>query len=311
MDTASLRALLRPLIVALKNIETHERLSILCRNLGMPSPDFGVSKRERMEASLGAVADHDLARVALNFLQLYPPAATVRNEIQDFIWVDSSPGIPKRYRRELSRLISNNDLFINGIAFEKLLERLFVMGPADEFAALLGLRDDSLRAEVQQHVYRNSDWTVEYLFDKLGAFDCSDRRFALFLEGLAASGVRPDEPSQRTFVETINRALKPCGVEMRETDTEGGYPVFSIVSIGIVPRGRPKNLIFATPTKPDLRFKDAISNDIEIVSNPEQCLVYDEPIGSDGILWSTLQAWWKSLTEFRTTRKPSGRCFGS
>ncbi len=169
------------------------------------------------------------------------------------------------------------------------------MGPSDELAALLGLRDDSLRAEINQHVYRNpGNWTVEYLFDRLGVFGCSDRRFGFFLEGLAASDVRPDEPSQRSFAEIVNRALRPCGVELRETDTEGGYPVFSAVSTQSRARGRPKNLIFASPDKPDLRFKDAINNDIEIVSNAERCLVYDEPIGTEGILWSNLQTWWKA-----------------
>ena len=47
---------------------------------------------------------------------------------------------------------------------------------------------------------------------------------------------------------------------------------------GTLPRARPKNLIFASPGKPDLRFRDAVDNDIEIVTGRKEVLVYDEPI---------------------------------
>jgi hypothetical protein len=60
--------------------------------------------------------------------------------------------------------------------------------------------------------------------------------------------------------------------------------------------GRPKNLIFASPVKPDMRFTDAINNNFEIVTNADQVLVYDRPIGSEGLTWSDLQAWWAELS---------------
>jgi very-short-patch-repair endonuclease len=56
--------------------------------------------------------------------------------------------------------------------------------------------------------------------------------------------------------------------------------------------GRPKNLIFASAVKPDLRFRDAVNNDIEIVTNADKVLVYDRPIGAEGLRWSDLQLWW-------------------
>ena len=60
---------------------------------------------------------------------------------------------------------------------------------------------------------------------------------------------------------------------------------------------RPKNLIFASLAKPDIRFRDAIDNDIEILGNAGDVLVYDRPIGGDGIRWRTLQAWWKDTQQ--------------
>jgi hypothetical protein len=89
----------------------------------------------------------------------------------------------------------------------------------------------------------------------------------------------------------LNTVLQHAGVELRETAAEGGYPVFAITSSrGAV--GRPKNVIFASSIKPDIRFRDAVNNDIEIATNADKVLVYDRPIGSHGLPWRDLQEWW-------------------
>jgi AbiJ N-terminal domain 3 len=45
-----------------------------------------------------------------------------------------------------------------------------------------GNHTSSLHAAIQRHVYDNlGDWTPEYLFERLGAYECSHRRFCLFL----------------------------------------------------------------------------------------------------------------------------------
>ena len=204
----------------------------------------------------------------------------------------SCPPITKRYRRDVARRLNSEELYGDARRFDDLLERLWILD-ADDWMNLLGGKPRGLRAEIQQHVHRNpEDWPAETLFDQLGAYDASDRRFALFLEGLASADVRPDEAAQRHFVACVNESLRNCGVELRETDSEGGYPVFSMVSLHAAVKGRPKNLIFASPDKPDLRFRDALDNDVEIVTNVDKVLVYDRPIGNDGLRWSDLQQWW-------------------
>ncbi|EKK0607444.1 hypothetical protein PJ906_004535, partial [Escherichia coli] len=57
-------------------------------------------------------------------------------------------------------------------------------------------------------------------------------------------------------------------------------------------RGRPKNIIFASLTKPDIRLSDSLNNEIEILSNPNQVLIYDRPLSTEGLSWRELQAWW-------------------
>ncbi len=104
-------------------------------------------------------------------------------------------------------------------------------------------------------------------------------------------------PAQRRVVAAVNRHLLSAGAELRETGTDGGYPVVSVVSTRVARARTPKNLIFASPEKPDIRFTDAIDNDIEIVANADKVLVYDRPIAVSGLRWRDLQAWWKDAQQ--------------
>ena len=299
MKYTQLRLLLAPLIMGLKDAGSHAVLPVLCEELGLPAPATDGTKRERMTASFEAIADRDLPAVARRLLERSPLSATMRNKIQDILWNDSPcPPIPKKYRREVARRLNSEELYGKGDGdarrFDDLLERLWILD-ADDWMSLLGGGPTGLRAEIQQHVHRHpEDWPAETLFDQLGVYDASDRRFALFLEGLASADVRSDEAAQRHFVDCVNEPLRCCGVELRETGSEGGYPVFSLVSLHAVTRSRPKNLIFASPEKPDLRFRDALDNDVEIVTNADKVLVYDRPIGIDGLCWNDLQQWWSN-----------------
>ena len=268
-------------------------LPSICENLGLPSPDPEGSKRERMISSINALPDASLPHVAKRFLNLYPPSPVTRNAIQEILWADSAyPEIPKRFRREVARAVDIEELFADAQHFDALLESLWILD-TDPWAGILGNGRTNLRQEIQRHVYQNrGDWSTEFLFEKLGVYTASNGRFAHFLEGLASSEVRPDEEAQRQFVETVNVPLRNCGVELKESHIEGGYPVFSVIATHAAATGRPKNLIFASSIKPDLRFRDALNNDIEIVTNADKVLVYDRPIGMDGLRWSDLQSWW-------------------
>jgi hypothetical protein len=289
----SLRDVLRPYILALKDAGTHPELPGICEQIGLPLPQREGSKRDKITASFDALPNTDLPRLAENLLELYPPNPAVRNEIQDLVWANrAGPEILKKFLREVARALVDADLYLDAQRFADLLDRLWILDD-DPLADFWIGEDRSMRTAVQQHVYRNpGDWSVEELFDKLGAFDSSDRRFALFLEGLASADVRPDEASQRRFVQIVNVPLRSCGLEMRESGTEGGYPVFTVVATHQASTGHPKNLIFASPEKPDIRFRDAVNNDIEIVTNADKVLVYDRPIGDDGLLWHHVQSWW-------------------
>jgi hypothetical protein len=292
MSVPGLRGLLRGLIGGLKDHETHAGLGVICEKLAMGPPGPEGSKRDRLWDSFDATRESDLVRIAERYLQCFPPNAETRNRIQELVWENTPcPEVPKLFRREVANRLDDEVLFLNAKHFMELLERTWVL--KDSFAALLGNASSSLRTKIEKHVVQNpGDWPVDDLFEELGAYTCPDRRFLCFLEGLASADVRPDVESQSRFVGVINTALLPCQIELQQTGTEGGYPAHTAVAIGRGIRMTAKNLIFASQVKPDLRFSDAINNDVEIVTNRDKVLIYDRPIAVGGLTWQELQDRW-------------------
>lgn len=293
MDIAALRDILRPLIGDLKDRCTHDTLPAFCLDLGMPVADASGSKRDQLYASFDALPDADLPRTANLIIERGLATPTLRNRIQDLLWTDDPcPPISLRFRRELARALQPLSRYGDARRFNDLLHELWVI-EYDPWASLLERQDNSLAAEIDRHVFRNpDDWTVDYLFEQLGAYDAPDPRFVRFIEGMATGEVRPDIADQREFVDCANQVLSQCGAQLRETGIKAGYPGYSLISLYAPSGNRPKNIIFASACKPDLRFHDAINNDIEIVTNADKVLVYDRSIGNEGLSWQALQAWW-------------------
>jgi len=297
MDLALLRRLVGGVVATLPDHYTHRELGEACERLGLPEPpsEDGYSKRQRVNHSFADLPDTGLPDVAKRILASSEPPrpdAETRNAIQDVLWADRGAiEIPRRTRREIARDLVLDGLGIKPDRLMALLDRLWVLGsPMDPWTA----PSSSLRERIDRHVFRfPGDWSAEELFEELGAFEAGDARFGKFLEGLASADVIPDEPAQRRIVAAVNRHLLPAGAELRETGTDGGYPVFSVVSTRMARTRTPKNLIFASPDKPDIRFTDAIDNDIEIVADADKVLVYDRPIAASGLRWRDLQAWWQ------------------
>ena len=301
MDLTVLRRLVQGVLDDWARIWTHREIAAECVDLGLPEPPPASdhSKRDRVRLSLAALPDADLPAVAERIVMGMMPLSSgpaARFAIEDVLWAHrGDPEIPQRTRREIARELDLDAVTRNADRFMALLDRLWVLdSPLDPWTD----GSSSLRGQVHRHVLRNpGDWSAEDLFEQLGAFEAGDARFAQFLEGLASADVVPDEPTQRRVVAVVNPHLRAVGAELRETGTDGGYPVFSVVSTRAAQTRPPKNLIFASPVKPDIRFSDAIDNDIEIVGNADKVLVYDRPIGSDGLRWRDLQAWWKDTQQ--------------
>ncbi|GAA1598535.1 hypothetical protein GCM10009678_94570 [Actinomadura kijaniata] len=298
VDLVKLREHLKAPAEAFVTRASHKDPDAACHHLGLPvlPYDQGTSKRDRFSRCLAALPDADLPAVAARVLELDDGIldAATRNVIQDVLWAGQPvPEISQRARREIAQALEPGleNLATQGDRFRALLERFWVLG-ANPFGDFFG-HGKSLRAQIDQHVFNNDDWTAEELFEHLGALGAGHPRFARFLAGLVSADVIPDEPMQRRLVAILDPPLRAAGAELRETDTRDGYPVFSVVSTRSGHARSPRALIFATRSKPDIRFEDVLDLDIEVLNDHVNVLVYDRPIGPDGLRWRDLHTWWK------------------
>ncbi|WP_426762499.1 hypothetical protein ACP6EW_00975 [Hafnia paralvei] len=295
MDILALKELLRPVVGDLKNVCTDGEIPDLCRELGLPIPKEEGCKRDRLHAAFDLLDDSDLAGFAKTLLAQRIHDPRLRNQIQDLLWVDEpNIEIPKRHRRELAKVLQPLKCFRNWENFKRLINDIFII-PVD-LSELFSMQETGIWTEIQRRFERNSEDTdVEWLFEKLQVVELSAPRFRRWLEGIVSSDVQIDIETQLNTVEAINSVLRTCGAELSHTSDAEGYPVFSLVSLRAF-GGRPKNIIFASLTKPDIRLSDSLHNEIEILSGLDEVLVYDRPLNAGGLSWRELQAWWADLT---------------
>ncbi len=258
--------------------------------LVVPAPE-GFSKRQRIEAVLENLTQEDLARLALKF-------AAVRRDIPldeagRKVLETGDPPLTQITRRDVARILGN-DLAGERSTVEVVEGYFPLSSPLDDF---LGSGGKSLRDQITQHMDRNpGDWSVEYLFGEIGAFDCSRARFGALLEQ-AVHPLSRSGDDQTKAVAALNAVLARDGYELTQEGEISGHPLFRFQSLARGVSGRPKNLIFASRgPKPEIGFADAINNDIVILSGEESCLVYDRRIGANGLLWSELVSWWSEVT---------------
>ncbi|WP_097276324.1 hypothetical protein [Streptomyces sp. TLI_55] len=316
-DRSALRSLVGEVIGGLGSL-THRELNPAFEQLGMPPvPDDAGSKRDRIELSFSQVPDDELPQVTRRILEQSQVhvSPSLRYRLEDLLWEeDAPPEIPKKARRELARALDLSELARHHDRFLRLLERLWIAEDSGlsfeelEGLVLNGMRPVTVRDRIERHVFRNSgDWSAEDLFDNLGVFEAGDARCARFLEGLVSADVLLDEQLQEKTADTINGHLRATGVELRVTGNDGGYPVFTVVSTRLPGSRRPKNIIFASSTKPDIRFRSSVDNDIEIVGgNPDDTLVYDREIPIEGLRWRDLHAWWQDTREIESETEARG-----
>lgn len=105
------------------------------------------------------------------------------------------------------------------------------------------------------------------------------------------------DAQQAEAAAAIADALRRDGFTIHQSGAESGYPVFSVVQLRAGVEGAVKNLIFAsTGEKPELIFRDAVNNDVEIVKNADKVLIFDRPLPASGqLLWKDLRDWWSEV----------------
>lgn len=287
----SLRGTFREILGNQKPHYTDARIPELLSSLGLEDCNDYSSKREHLQKAVDAASDAQRVAAAQKALERIGFEVHERDQLQELVWDDgTAPVIPGRYRRELAEKLNTIDLFMDRTAFEQVLSEFWQL----DIISVVNFTwsTPTLRQEIVRHHIENPDWDTVTLFDKLGAFQSSHPRFGRFIEALASSRVLPSEPAQRRFIGIVNDTLKACGVHVVVGIGEDAFLTASLAYVGSGKQSSPKNLIFASTTKPDLRLGNALDNDIEVVTGLEDVLIYDRPIGSSGLLWRDLQTWY-------------------
>lgn len=158
-------------------------------------------------------------------------------------------------------------------------------------------RCSTVADDISQHMIRNNDYSYVEMLTLLDVPTMPNKKFAELLEWVVHPLVRVDA-EQQDYVEAINRHLRHDGLVLVASEQMSGYPLFRLIQITDGVSGAAKNLIFAScGPKPEIVFADAVNNDIKIEKNAEFCLIYDQPISKDGLLWKHLIEWWAARTD--------------
>lgn len=194
-----------------------------------------------------------------------------------------------RRRALLDELYNRQEIFEGELDLISFLNRIWNLKDLPSAYGEKGTMEDSIR----QHMIRNDDWSYSELFDThMDLVGSSDEIFASFLENMVSPVVRKGE-KQREMLVMINSYLIEDDYELTECGSSVGIPIYKIMKTKAGVGGQVKNIIFASDgLKPEFIFTDAVNNDIAIVKNEENCLVFDKHIPKSGLKWDDLVAWW-------------------
>lgn len=132
----------------------------------------------------------------------------------------------------------------------------------------------------------------ELLIEDLHIKYISDEDFKQFLERLTNPEVR-EGVDQKRYVESINKIIKNDGYELQVDEIISDLPKYKVIQISKV-KSELKNLIFASiGKKPDIVIDDSIANDLKILGDMDDCLLYNFVYRADGLRWNELVEWWK------------------
>jgi very-short-patch-repair endonuclease len=105
--------------------------------------------------------------------------------------------------------------------------------------------------------------------------------------------------SKRQYVQSRTKTYEMAQLVATAREVLLDYPHQDLVALlaeidgtAVGVRGELKNIIFAAVgAKPQIVLRDALNNDVDIVEGADRCLVYDAPLGEDGLSWRSLVHW--------------------
>lgn len=240
-------------------------------------------KEKYVSAALDEESQSALKQAARTILSGAP--SYLSHELQDTLWWAEANGeqrITEVTRRtlieELPTRISGN---LSADAFQQRLGlATFETEITDTMRILFGESRTDMRSGTTHDLIT---W---------GFYTWPDRRLFLALETIVHPTIHK-HAQQKEIAQIINRVIQVDGYTLREGEPISGHPTYQVHEVATGVKGKPKNIIFASNgPKPLLGFADALNNDITILEHEASCLIYSDPLGSDGLTWTALGKWW-------------------
>lgn len=299
----------KPPLIPLDTLREHIALAVatakaydvpdVCVRLGIQQtvgPDdaqeaFG-SKRMYVRRRILTLDEAALLELAARVLREYPSDDLA--DIMSEMTVHAEHRVSQLVRRDVLKALNPLSPLFGDLPLIESLQEIFGVSAIEDDSWYL--ENASLHARIVQHCVRNDDWSNERLLTECGALTCSQTRFFALLAKLLHPLTRRDA-EQTALAAAIGNALKRDGFTVRQTSVESGYAIFGVVRAQAGVSGAMKNLIFAsTGEKPELVFRDALNNDVEITKHEDKVLIFDRPLPSSGLLlWKDLRDWYSEL----------------
>ena len=196
------------------------RVAIEAARLELPSGE-GFSKRERVRVALEGKSRMRLAEISRDIGRHTQNFSLEEMGLQ--VLEEPTPPITEITRRDVAKCFGDD---LSG-------ERNVVGLVGELFPTIGSLADGfvigkSLAEEIDQHMVRfPGDWDVEYLFDRIGAYQCSRDRFArLLAAALHPLCVRGDY--QQKLAGQVSAILARDGYALVRVGEESSFPIYAV-----------------------------------------------------------------------------------
>ena len=264
-------------------------LNKACNAYGI-EPDVGLepmhSKRKYVLNGLEKLSDDDIWKLARRIAKEFDSTAMIK-AMEPYL-ADTELEFSFVTRRRIVDFLDSLGDMEGRMSLDDFLSFIWNMSEVPDF--FIGI---TVGEEIMSAVKRDKTMSYkELLINRLEIKYLSDETFIKFLECLVKPEVREGE-EQKKYVQGINGIIKEDGYELYISSQKSGVPHYSIGKRRIV-EGELKNLIFApVGQKPDITIENSISNELRLIGDTDNCLLYNFEAGADGLQWNTLIEWWK------------------
>lgn len=268
-------------------------LKDVCKNYGI-EPDEGLnpmsSKRIYVDNGLNKLQDEDIWKLAGQIVKEFESKELIK-ELEPYLG-DTKLEFSFVTRRRIIDYVNLSGNMEGNMKLDNFLSCIWNMKETvDIFTGM------TVGEEIVAAVKDNKSMTYrELLTDRLEVKYLPDELFSKFLECLALPEARDGEV-QKEYVKGINDIIKEDGYELYVDSLVSGTPQYRIGK-RIYADIELKNLIFAPiGVKPDIVIENSISNELKLVGDTDNCLLYNFDNNADGLTWTTLINWWKNSSK--------------